>query len=54
MENPMTRGGRTARDAYLEHAQMLYRIAYTYLKNPYDSEDALQECFVRYLRRAGR
>jgi len=53
MENPMTRSGRSAREAYLEHAQMLYRIAYTYLKNPYDSEDALQECFVRYLRRGG-
>ena len=36
--------------AYDEHAPMLYRIAFTYLKNQYDSEDALQECFLRYLR----
>lgn len=43
--------GRTVRDVYLEHAGTLYRIAFTYMKNPYDSEDALQECFVRYLRR---
>ncbi len=52
MDKPLTRGGGSARDAYLEYAQMLYRIAYTYMRNPYDSEDALQECFVRYLRRS--
>ena len=53
MDKSLLRGERSARDVYIEHAQMLYRIAYTYMKNPYDSEDALQECFVRYLRRSG-
>ena len=52
MDKSIPGGGRSARDAYLEYAQMLYRIAYTYMKNPCDSEDALQECFVRYLRRS--
>ena len=42
--------GRTIREIYLDHADTLYRIAFTYLKNPYDSEDALQECFMRCLR----
>ena len=50
MENALQYGERTVRDVYDEHARMLYRIAFTYLKNRYDSEDALQECFVRYIR----
>ena len=50
MSDAQPRGERTVRDVYDEHARMLYRIAYTYMKNPYDSEDALQECFVRYIR----
>ena len=51
MEHPSpSESVRAARALYLEHAQMLYRIAFTYMKNSYDSEDALQECFVRYLR----
>ncbi|MBR6115446.1 MAG: sigma-70 family RNA polymerase sigma factor [Oscillospiraceae bacterium] len=45
-----TTGGRTVRDVYTQHARMLYRIAYTYMKNSCDSEDALQECFLRYIR----
>ena len=51
MADPSARPGRTARDVYLEHAQTLYRIAVSYMRNAPDSEDALQECFVRYLRR---
>ena len=50
MENALQYGERTVRDVYDEHARMLYRIAFTYLKNRYDSEDALQECFLRYIR----
>ena len=50
MSDTLQRGERTARDVYNEHARMLYRIAFTYMKNPYDSEDALQECFVRFIR----
>ena len=41
---------RSVREIYDEYAPMLYRIAFTYMKNRYDSEDALQECFVRYIR----
>ena len=50
MNDAQQRGDRTVMKVYDEHAPMLYRIAFTYLKNQYDSEDALQECFLRYLR----
>ena len=50
MNDVQQRRERSVLRAYDEHAPMLYRIAFTYLKNQYDSEDALQECFLRYLR----
>ena len=50
MNDVQQRAERSVLRAYDEHAPMLYRIAFTYLKNQYDSEDALQECFLRYLR----
>ena len=50
MRDALPCGESNIRKVYDEHAQMLYRIAFTYMKNRYDSEDALQECFVRYLR----
>jgi RNA polymerase sigma-70 factor (ECF subfamily) len=31
----------------------VYRVAYTYMKNRYDSEDAAQEAFIRLARRSG-
>ena len=33
-----------------EHARLVYRIAYSVLRNHYDAEDATQETFVRLLR----
>lgn len=36
--------------AVREHARLLYRIAYSVLRNHHDAEDATQEAFVRVLR----
>jgi RNA polymerase sigma-70 factor (ECF subfamily) len=33
-----------------EHARLVYRIAYSVLRNPQDAEDATQETFLRVLR----
>jgi RNA polymerase sigma-70 factor (ECF subfamily) len=37
-------------NAVREHAQLVYRIAYSVLRNHHDAEDATQETFVRVLR----
>ncbi len=36
--------------AVCEHARLVYRIAYSVLRNHHDAEDATQETFVRVLR----
>lgn len=36
--------------AIREHARLVYRIAYSVLRNPADAEDAVQETFLRMLR----
>ena len=36
--------------AVRQHAQLVYRIAYSVLRNHHDAEDATQEVFVRVLR----
>lgn len=38
--------------AVQEHSRLVYRIAYSVLRNPADAEDATQETFLRALRHA--
>ncbi len=35
---------------YLRHVDTVYRLCYSFLKNPADAEDMTQECFLRALR----
>jgi len=37
-----------------EHARLVYRIAFSVLRNPHDAEDAVQEVFLRILRSRNR
>ena len=39
-------------EIYDSYAAMLYKIAFTYFANADDSEDAVQEVFVKYLKKA--
>lgn len=50
MDRVIPRTGRTLRETYEEYLPMVYRIAFTYLRNQSDSEDAAQETFLRLLR----
>jgi len=43
---------RTFDEVYDAYAVMLYKIAFVYFGNPYDSEDAVQEVFAKYLKKA--
>jgi RNA polymerase sigma-70 factor (ECF subfamily) len=40
--------------AVREHGRLVYRIAYSVLRNPADAEDATQETFLRALRHGNR
>jgi RNA polymerase sigma-70 factor (ECF subfamily) len=49
--DPPARAGEDALEtAVRDHARLLYRIAYTVLRNHHDAEDATQEAFLRALR----
>ena len=50
MHQALQRTGRAVEDAYARHSGAVYRVAYTYMKNRYDAEDALQETFLRLIR----
>lgn len=39
--------------AYDRHVDMVYKIAYAYLKNRADAEDAVQNTFLKLLARRG-
>ena len=50
MEREWPHTGMSFRALYEEHLSMVYRLAYSYLQNPQDSEDAAQECFLRLMK----
>ena len=39
---------------YKRHVQTVYRVCFAYMKNPADTEDAVQETYLRLWRQAGR
>ncbi len=36
-----------------DHSRMVFRIAYSILRNHHDAEDAVQECFLRVWKHKG-
>ena len=50
MERELPHTGKSFRALYEEHLPMVYRLAYSDLRNPQDSEDAAQESFLRLMR----
>jgi RNA polymerase sigma-70 factor (ECF subfamily) len=41
---------RSTLDIYKQHINTVYRIAFSYMKNSFDAEDAAQETFARLIR----
>ena len=49
-EQTLQRTGRSVQDIYTANADRVYRVAYLYMKNKHDSEDILQDVFVKLIR----
>lgn len=50
MERSLQRTGRSVQDIYTAQADRVYRVAYLYMKNRCDSEDVVQDVFVKLIR----
>ncbi|GKU78841.1 RNA polymerase sigma factor [Paenibacillus sp. L3-i20] len=48
--NSLLRTDTELAELYGRHADMVYRLCYIYLKNPIDSEDAVQSVFLRLIK----
>lgn len=46
----MLRTDKDIEDIYRRYVDMLYRVAYSFMKNSADAEDMVQETFIRLLR----
>lgn len=46
----MLRTDKDIERIYHRHVEMLYRVAYSFMKNGADAEDMVQETFIRLLR----
>lgn len=53
MEAAKTRAELNLQTLYQEYLPAVYRVAFTYMHNSYDSEDAAQEAFIRLARFSG-
>jgi RNA polymerase sigma-70 factor (ECF subfamily) len=49
-----TAAAPTVESLVADHAGMVFRIAYSILRNHHDAEDAAQECFLRVVKHQGR
>ena len=54
MEQTLTRTELNLQTLYQEYLPSVYRVAYSYMRNSYDSEDAAQEAFLRLARFRGK
>ena len=50
MQDALQRTGRSFKDLYQEHFPAIYKIAFSYMKNSFDSEDAAHETFLRLMK----
>ncbi|NLG57894.1 MAG: RNA polymerase sigma factor [Clostridiales bacterium] len=49
MKQPLSRADKDLEAIYLRHADMVYRLCYSYMKNKWDAEDAVQTAFLKLM-----
>ena len=50
---PLSRTDKEIAEIYTRHVNTIYRICYTYMKNSSDTEDIVQETFIRLMKFGG-
>ena len=50
MAKPLLRTDKEIADIYTRHGNMVYRVCFSYMKNPADTEDAVQDTFIKLIR----
>lgn len=50
MSKSLLRTDKELADLYMRHKSMVWRVCFAYLKNASDTEDAVQETFIRLIR----
>ena len=53
MIKSLSRTDNEIAEIYSRHVKTIYRICFTYMKNPADTEDIVQETFIKLIRSAG-
>ncbi len=53
MMKPLSRTDKEIAEIYTRHVNTIYRICYTYMKNSSDTEDIVQETFIRLIKFGG-
>ncbi|MDF2844718.1 MAG: polymerase sigma factor [Herbinix sp.] len=53
MMKPLSRTDKEIAEIYTRHVKTIYRICYTYMKNSSDTEDIVQETFIRLMKFGG-
>ncbi|MBO4291018.1 MAG: RNA polymerase sigma factor, partial [Lachnospiraceae bacterium] len=49
MSKSLLRTDKEIAEIYERHKQTVYRVCFAYMKNPMDTEDAVQETFYRLI-----
>ena len=50
MSNSLLRTDKEIAEIYTRHSKTVYRVCFAYMKNPVDTEDAVQETFFRLIK----
>lgn len=50
MKNPLLHTDKEIADIYKRHVKTIYRVCYAYMKNSADTEDAVQETFMKLIK----
>lgn len=51
MSGSLLRTDKEIEDIYARHGRTVYRVCYAFFKNPADTEDAVQDTFLRLIRK---